>query len=881
VWEVAEAKAHVGADVGGSATPLVGRERERGLLLSTFDRARSELSTQLVTVVGVPGIGKSRLVGELFDALEREATLTNWRRGRSLSYGEGGALWAFGDMVKAQAGILESDPAAEAGRKLHQAVVAALAEDEVDWVEERLRPLVGLTAEAGARDESFGAWRRFVEALAGQRPTVLVFEDVHWGNDELLDFIDELVSWVTDVPLLVVATARPELFDRRPDWGGGKRNALTISLAPLADSDTARLLTTLLHQSLLTSDQQRVLLARAGGNPLYAEQFARMFAECGEANGLLPETVQGIITARLDSLPQREKALLLDAAVLGQTFWRGALDGEEVELHLNALQRKEFIRRERRSAVAGEIEYTFVHVLIRDVAYAQMPRMDRAEKHARAARWVDSLAGDRGADLAELRAHHYLSALELFQAAGVDASTLVDPTVEALLAAAQQALRLFGFGQAAQYASRALDLAGERDPRRPSLFLALASAQGDLAQADAFSENAAMAAAGFVAAGDLESAARVENLTARELWNFGRRDDAHDASERALALLRNLPTSRTTAAALDGRSRLLMLAGRHDEAIAVATSGLAAARKFDDPRSEASLLITLGTARNLAGARSLRDLEVGADLADRLNLPLEYTRGHNNMAELLSEEGDIRGAEMHLTLALERMERLGVVSIVVWLLPPVASVAYHRGDWTSADEILRRYRDLLQTTSVTYTESQAETIRAAIAFGRGDPDADAIWQHAVVLARDIKDPQARMPALCGRARFLLESGRRQDAASLLDEILSLDDHYFGALIDLGWVMHDLGWPDATRLDGRGGMWGLAGAQIARGQFEAAASLLHRMGLHTEATYARQRAAEGLMGGDREALLKPALAFYRSIGATAYVLRAESLLPPTA
>ena len=438
VWEVADARARIGADMGEPPTPLVGRERERALLFSTFERARNESSTQLVTIAGVPGIGKSRLVGELFNELERQAELTNWRRGRSLPYGEGGALWAFGDMVKAQAGILESDPVPDAERKLHEAVAAVVADDAVVWVEQRLRPLVGLSGETGARDESFGAWRRFVEALAEQRPTVLVFEDVHWANDELLDFIDDLVGWVTDVPLLVVTTTRPELFDRRPDWGGGKRNALTISLAPLAGPDTARLLAALLNQTLLPAEQQQELLARAGGNPLYAEQFARMFLERGEVRGVLPETVQGIITARLDSLPQPEKALLLDAAVLGRTFWRSALDGEDVDVHLLALQRKEFIRRERRSAVAGESEYEFAHLLIRDVAYAQMPRVTRAERHARAARWVDSLAGDRGADLAELRAHHYLSALELFEAAGRDGSDLVSATVDALFAAAQQ-----------------------------------------------------------------------------------------------------------------------------------------------------------------------------------------------------------------------------------------------------------------------------------------------------------------------------------------------------------------------------------------------------------------------------------------------------------
>ena len=505
----------------------------------------------------------------------------------------------------------------------------------------------------------------------------------------------------------------------------------------------------------------------------------------------------------------------------------------------------------------------------------------RAETHTRAARWIDSLAGGRGADLAELRAHHYLSAMELFEAAGVDPSDLVGATIDALLAAAQQSQRLFAFTQAAHYASRALDLAGDGDPRRPQLLFALASAQGDLAQADAFSATAAQAAAGFIADGDLESAARVEILTASELWSFGRRDEADAAAERALALVRDLPVSRTTAAALDGRARLLMLASRYEEAIDLATSGLAAARQFRDPRSEASLLITLGTARNQASPRDLRELEEGADIADRLNLPLEYTRGHNNIAELLLEDGDIEGAAKHVALALKNGERLGVVSIVVWLLPQVAAVAYHRGQWPSADESLRRYRHVRETTTANYTESQAEATRAAIAFGRGDTEADAIWQHAVALGREMKDPQARMPALSGCARFLVESGRHDEAAALYEEILGPGERYFGALIDLGWVMHDLGLPDAARLDEGGGVWGLAGAHIARGEFEAAGALLARTGLHTEAAYARLRAAEDLTGAERGALLEPALAFYRAVGATAYVLRAEALLPASA
>jgi hypothetical protein len=234
-----------------------------------------------------------------------------------------------------------------------------------------------------------------------------------------------------------------------------------------------------------------------------------------------------------------------------------------------------------------------------------------------------------------------------------------------------------------------------------------------------------------------------------------------------------------------------------------------------------------------------------------------------------------------VALALKNGERLGVVSIVVWLLPQVAAVAYHRGHWTSADESLRRYRHLRETTTANYTESQAEATRAAIAFGRGEADADAIWQHAVALGREMKDPQARMPALSGCARFLVESGRHDEAGALYEEILGPGERYFGALIDLGWVMHALGRPDAARLDEVGGVWGLAGAQIARGEFEAAGALLARTGLHTEAAHARLRAAEDLTGTERAALLEPALAFYRMVGATSYELRAEALLPASA
>ena len=292
VWEATEARSRFGADVVQAGAPLVGRRRELDLLAGALGRAREERSPQLVTLVGVPGIGKSRLVYELYAQVDAEEELTNWRQGRSLPYGEGLTYWALAEMAKAQAGILETDGPQEAEAKLAE-MVGDLVSDGAEQLLESLRPLVGLARDGepgGDRSARFAAWRRLFEALAERRPTVLVFEDLHWADDDLLDFVDHLVDWAVGVPLLVVCTARPELLDRRPGWGGGKPNALTLSISPLSDDDTARLLAELLERSVLSAETQASLLARAGGNPLYAEQFARLLAETGSDDLRVPRT---------------------------------------------------------------------------------------------------------------------------------------------------------------------------------------------------------------------------------------------------------------------------------------------------------------------------------------------------------------------------------------------------------------------------------------------------------------------------------------------------------------------------------------------------------------------------------------------------------------
>ena len=372
VWEALQARAAQGVDLLRNVqTQLVGRARELDALRDALARARAERTAQLVTLVGVPGIGKSRLVYELFRMVDADAELISWRQGRSLPYGESVGFWPIAEMVKAEAGIMESDPPAEVSDKVRR-IAEGVAHANIDWLAEHLLRVVGVGGDMPVspdrRSEAFAAWREFFEELAEQGPLVLVFEDLHWADEGTLDFVEHLVDWATSVPLLIVGTARPELLERRTTWGGGTANALTLSLNPLSNDETARLIAALAERPLLDAVTQQSLLENAQGNPLYAEQFVRMVVERGEeaAEFDLPESVQGIIAARLDGLDSADKLVLQDAAVIGKVFWAGAvaalgdLPPAEVEERLHGLERKEFVQRARRSTVSGEVEYAFV-----------------------------------------------------------------------------------------------------------------------------------------------------------------------------------------------------------------------------------------------------------------------------------------------------------------------------------------------------------------------------------------------------------------------------------------------------------------------------------------------------------------------------------------
>ena len=416
-------------------TPFVGREIDLAILQGLFRKSLAAPSVQLVTVQGEPGIGKSRIVMELASYVDDRPELVVWRQGRCLPYGEGITFWALGEIVKAHAGVLESDGPDEAVSKL-ELVLPDVADR--DWFLQRLKPLLGI--EAGPtpdRDELFTAWRRFLELMADADPTVIVIEDLHWADPAMLDFLEHLADRAIGVPLLIVATTRPELFERRPEYASGLRNATTITLDPLTDDETTRLLSGMLEEGSIAPELRKAILARSGGNPLYAEGFVQLLRERGllrrdadawelvpGADLRFPESVQALIAARLDALPADRGTLLADAAVVGTVFWAGAVAamGERSEAQTNEslheLAKRQLVRPHRRSSLRGETEFSFWHVLTRDVAYAQIPRAARASKHVAVARWIEAHASGRLEDVTDVLAHHYSTALDLVRAGG-------------------------------------------------------------------------------------------------------------------------------------------------------------------------------------------------------------------------------------------------------------------------------------------------------------------------------------------------------------------------------------------------------------------------------------------------------------------------------
>jgi class 3 adenylate cyclase/tetratricopeptide (TPR) repeat protein len=792
VFHARSPRARLGVDLTRTHdSPYVGREIDLAILKGLFDKTVAARTVQLVTVVGEPGIGKSRIVAELGAYVDDRPDLVTWRQGRCLPYGEGITFWALGEVVKAQTGILESDTVEVATGKLDAALPEGV---ERAWFRQRLLPLLGIEAGSQAeREEQFTAWRRFLEHLAADRPVVLVFEDLHWADEAMLAFLEHLADRAEGVPLLVIGTARPELHERHPDYAARLRNAYQVNLNPLTTEETGRLVAELLETTVLPVELARPILERAEGNPLYVEEFVRLLRDrdllvrtedgwqlSADAHVPLPASIGALIAARLDTLPPERKSMLADAAVVGKVFWAGAVaamgerDIAEVTETLRELARKELVRPARHSSMAGEVEYAFWHVLARDVAYSQLPRASRAARHVAAARWIESMAPGRVEDLADVLAYHYATALDLARAAGQNeqASEVEAPALRFLSLAGERALGL-NTAAALAHLERALQLAQPGHPERPEAlvqFGAAAFQAGRSAEAAAALEEAIDS---LRAKGDIPATARAMGALSVVATNLGDPRQWTLPAE-ALVLLEPLGPTPELVGALTEVVRAEALQGRLADAVRDAERAIATASELGLPRP-ARAIGYLGTARfGLGDPASLDDFRDAIELATQAGQGREVALLHNNLGVALwGIEGPAASLEV-IREGIAYARARGLTEILLTLTTGTIDVLVDLGEFDEALEVAREVTPRLEASGDVADRRLVTAVQARILVLRGQAvQALELLEWLEVSARELVGPDDVVEGLGSAALARVALGQNDDAAALLAEVAQL------------------------------------------------------------------------------------------------------------
>jgi class 3 adenylate cyclase/tetratricopeptide (TPR) repeat protein len=488
LWLARRPLTRTGLEGRATRTEMIGRGEEMARLTRHIDEVAAGLPPRMVLVLGEAGIGKSRLIYELSRYADGLPQLFSWRTGVCPPFGQAAPFLALAQIVRAHAAIVDSDGVDDIVRKLD---VMLSESGDKDWLVARLRPLLGIDAPVASQEENTAAWAQVLEELAARGPAVLVFEDLHWADDGLLHFLAGLMDHLAQVPLLVLATARPELLERAPDVAASGPRSSRLRVRSLERRHLEHLAEVLLADAGLPAHLRDEVRRRCGGNPLYIEEFVRFLAESADARrgwgpdtpAGVPETLEALIAARLDVLAPECKTVLGDASAIGLEFWRGAIGAMEhcepdaLDVELQELVDRELVRRLPTSSVRDDAEFTFRHAMTRDVAYRQLPRAVRAAKHADVATWLEETAGDRRDDIAAVLAHHWVTALELSRATRQEqlAAATLEPAIASLTRAGDRSLALDVTIAEGRY-RHALDLTAADSPRRPLLLVRWARA---------------------------------------------------------------------------------------------------------------------------------------------------------------------------------------------------------------------------------------------------------------------------------------------------------------------------------------------------------------------------------------------------------------------
>ena len=811
--------------------PFVGRERERQGLRDLLARTIRDRTPHLVTVVGEPGLGKSRLLADLGEHVRAAPEEVTFHRGRCLPYGESITYAALVDVVRALLGVAPGEPPERAAEALLERLPSLTpSEDERAWLAARLRSLVGPISDRETtvdRAESFAAWTRFLELTARVTPSTMVIEDLHWAEPAMLEFLDHLIEQADDVPLLVLCTARPELFAAHPSWGSGFARATTLTLSPLSDRDMHDLLAALLLRSVVGEDARESLMHRAGGNPLYAREFVHMIEDDAPTAGgdrtdprhspsvNVPDTVQALIAARLDALSRSDRSLLQAAAVVGDHFWPDALRvlepgiGSEAPLH--ELQRRGLIRRSPLSTIEGQSEFAFTHGLIRDVAYGRLPRATRARMHSEVARWLESSAGDDVRERADLLASHALRALDLAKAAGMpeEIGELERTALRFLVMAGEHQTSLDA-RRAAEYYARAVELSPSEGAERAEL---LRVATGLGWRSGALTSDEAVAA--YRAAIDLAITAGAPLVAAQVMrrlyFQLGLQGDTSEAREildEAIELLGAEPEPGDTLAELYAcRSEAEMFAGRSEDSLTWAN------RAMELPRSPGITLMALhlrGNARcELGDYGGVDDLRTALSLAQDSGVGLDIVTSYSYLVERIGLlEGPVAALEMNRA-ALELCERRGLEHQSMWSRTERLWLLFDAGRWDEIVEDTARLLEWSHAHGEVQASTVASTFQARVLSHRGDAGrAVELMAQAVPVAEEIADLQVLSPALFVSALADAAAGESASAAGHLRS-------YHDATLEGPPEYREIHLPEAVRLAFELGEPGLATALLDR------------------------------------------------------------------
>ena len=681
LWRAVRVIAGIGGNYKptGLEPPFTGRDRELRQVKDLFHGAIEDRKAHLVSVIGVAGIGKSRLAWEFFKYIDGQLETIFWHRGRCLSYGEGVSYWALAEMVRMRAGIVEGEDQATASAKLHAAVEQyVLDADERKWIEPRLAHLLGLE-ERAARDSEdlYAAWRVFFERLAEQAPVVMVFEDMQWADAGLIEFVEYLTNWSRSSPIYVVTSGRPEFLERHPDWGAGKRAFTSLYLEPLPREVMQEMLDGLVPG--LVDEIRDAILDRAEGVPLYAVETVRMLLDKGllEAHDNayrvtgpietleVPETLHALIAARLDGLNDQERRTIQDASVLGKTFTAesvaaiAGLSQEATDEILGALVRKEVLalQTDFRSPESGQ--YGFLQDLVRRVAYETMSKRERKARHLAAAHLMEeAFAGDEDENV-QVLASHYVEAYHAAPDAS-DAASIKALARGALVGAAKRAGSLAASLEARLYYEQALELA---DEDADSAVLHEGAGQmawlgGDLPAAGKHGEAARVM---YERLHDDRGVARASVINADVLRYQGRLEDAIAMLKAALGVLEDDYPDESTAMLAERIARSLLFTGHLSEAFEMVERALAMGEKmvFPSVMSQAfntKALIFTALTRPQEGILLLRHaLQIALDN----DLGEAALRSYNNIGAIMNERDQHQEEYDSSSDGLELARKLG------------------------------------------------------------------------------------------------------------------------------------------------------------------------------------------------------------------------------